>query len=750
MKLRLLFTLLMSILFLTGCTMIADFFEDETYEVTFHTNGGSLIDTITVTDFSLVDLSRSHTTTREGYIFVGWYIDSDLITAYIPNNDYKSDLELFAGWNAITFNVSIFDTYSLETVNHTIIYGQTLESITYSHTALRLISYRKVLDDQEILPTHEVFEDLELYTVFEAVTGYHIVTFDTGGIIDIADQVVLEGEILSTIEKPEHPTLIFYAWYLDAEFNQIFDLDQTITNDFTLYARFIEPSIHTYELDDSTLSWNQHTLAVAYDILINNQDTGASTVLATTENNYIDLRPYESSLKDVTTITVIAIFETTASYELFSLDVMFDYIEPIYNEDFEGESFEARTNYVNNTIPRIDGSEGNLYNILNGSASTTNPIEGLKSVQLRNNTNTPYLETQFYFENIAEVRFLGRSYNHHVTLHLMPEIGQVPLESHLIEMDSNIQSYQVKISTSARFRLKFELTATSDLMGGEQVFIDLIEVFSQTSATMLMEVFTDAPVDPDLEAIIARFATQRGNLTPPGFNALTETGLLNYYADLNGLTGDAFRQTLTNILTTTHRRLISYDEARFILEQSDLVQVSGKSYLDGIYSGHEIMPYWDGGATWAREHVWPNSRLGIPRVTGSSRNIGSDVHNLRAINPSVNSSRSNRYFMEGTSFGLVGTEAYFPGDAYKGDVARILFYMLARYPDILTLRDDNIIDNAYEANGAVMGILSLLLAWHYSDPVSLFEIHRNNVIYSYQGNRNPFIDFPEYVDVYFN
>ena len=123
-------------------------------------------------------------------------------------------------------------------------------------------------------------------------------------------------------------------------------------------------------------------------------------------------------------------------------------------------------------------------------------------------------------------------------------------------------------------------------------------------------------------------------------------------------------------------------------------------YLDGIYSGHKIIPYWDGGATWAREHVWPNSRLGIPRVQGSSKNQGSDVHNLRAINPNVNSSRSNRYFsdaVEGHLNHTVGKDAYYPGDNYKGDVARIIFYMATRYHDILTLIDANIDDGkAYE------------------------------------------------------
>ena len=67
-------------------------------------------------------------------------------------------------------------------------------------------------------------------------------------------------------------------------------------------------------------------------------------------------------------------------------------------------------------------------------------------------------------------------------------------------------------------------------------------------------------------------------------------------------------------LITTHRRNISYDEARFVLEQSDAITTPQGTYLHGIYSNTPILRYWDGGKTWAREHVWPNSKLGIPRV----------------------------------------------------------------------------------------------------------------------------------------
>jgi endonuclease I len=55
-------------------------------------------------------------------------------------------------------------------------------------------------------------------------------------------------------------------------------------------------------------------------------------------------------------------------------------------------------------------------------------------------------------------------------------------------------------------------------------------------------------------------------------------------------------------------------------------------------------------------------------------------------------------------------------------------------------------DNIQNADKTSMGKLSLFLEWHEDDPVDNFEIQRNNRIYAYQGNRNPFIDYPEYVD----
>ena len=220
----------------------------------------------------------------------------------------------------------------------------------------------------------------------------------------------------------------------------------------------------------------------------------------------------------------------------------------------------------------------------------------------------------------------------------------------------------------------------------------------------------------------------------------------DYYSPANGLSGDTLSRVLNRLLNDTIQPQ-TYGTAKQILAQSDLSQVEPKRVWN-IYDGALVQPTWD-AKSWHREHVWPNSRLGIPRVSESSRNQGSDLHNLRTITPSINSSRGNRYFASGQGENqLTDLGGYFPGDEHKGDVARILFYMAIMY-DFLILTDDidelNDSTHTYSMEGVKMGRLSLLIEWHKEDPVDEFEQHRNHAIFLAQGNRNPFIDKPEYV-----
>jgi endonuclease I len=150
---------------------------------------------------------------------------------------------------------------------------------------------------------------------------------------------------------------------------------------------------------------------------------------------------------------------------------------------------------------------------------------------------------------------------------------------------------------------------------------------------------------------------------------------------------------------------------------------------------------------WNREHVWSKSH-GFPNEADTAY---TDVHHLRPCDSSVNSSRSNKDFDNGGTphpeaiGNFSDADSWEPRDAVKGDVARMMFYMEVRYENDGDY--DLELQETIPTSGPNFARLSALLAWHQQDPVDNWEHIRNDKIYGYQGNRNPFIDHPEYVDL---
>ncbi|MDO9629420.1 MAG: endonuclease [Acholeplasmataceae bacterium] len=238
--------------------------------------------------------------------------------------------------------------------------------------------------------------------------------------------------------------------------------------------------------------------------------------------------------------------------------------------------------------------------------------------------------------------------------------------------------------------------------------------------------------------------TYSANQNAEGFYYYTLVDAQDYYYDANNLIGENLKNELNDILNTGFTPT-SYAEAKTHLAIADR-SLTDPTKVYNVYNGLLVNATWD-SVSWHREHVWPNSRLGMERVTESNRNQGSDLHNLRAITPSVNSSRSDRFFSNASGQNQTTSDGgYYPGDAHKGDVARIILYMAVKY-EFLVVTDEGLDDdsNPYTMERIQMGKLSLLLEWHKEDPVDDFERSRNQHIYEAQGNRNPFIDKPEYV-----
>ena len=209
--------------------------------------------------------------------------------------------------------------------------------------------------------------------------------------------------------------------------------------------------------------------------------------------------------------------------------------------------------------------------------------------------------------------------------------------------------------------------------------------------------------------------------------------LSTYYDAAEGLSGAALESALRTIVTTGFIG-VSYGDSRYILDETDQDPLNPDNLIL-VYRLTSVPGVWDDGVTWNREHVWPQSLLGVS-VTNTTINEGSDLHNLKPANPSENSSRGNEYYDN-----IDTSLSYEPPLESKGDLARILFYMVVRYEN-LELVDT--VPTIYE-----MGLLAVLLSWHELDPVDDFERNRNEVIYSYQNNRNPFIDYPHLVELMF-
>ncbi|SHI79922.1 Endonuclease I [Flavobacterium haoranii] len=139
---------------------------------------------------------------------------------------------------------------------------------------------------------------------------------------------------------------------------------------------------------------------------------------------------------------------------------------------------------------------------------------------------------------------------------------------------------------------------------------------------------------------------------------------------------------------------------------------------------------------WNREHTYALS-LGTPALVTSSPGPGTDAHHIRAADVTFNADRGNRLYADGEGDAGPVSTFWYPGDEWKGDIARMMMYMYVRYDSSCLANNVGSGGNTYHVD-----MPDIFLEWNEEDPVSDFERTRNNVIQSFQGNRNPFIDNP--------
>jgi hypothetical protein len=240
----------------------------------------------------------------------------------------------------------------------------------------------------------------------------------------------------------------------------------------------------------------------------------------------------------------------------------------------------------------------------------------------------------------------------------------------------------------------------------------------------------------------------------PTYNTVASTQPTGYYNSLDGKSGSVLRQAMQDIIAEEGVvRAQTYTDIIDILKEADqnpansnqvwlVYKEIGRAKLDYQTTSNSL-------GKWNREHTFPRSRGGFNSINlddiadgkdlfwnttaDSLRHGNSDAHALRAADGPENSSRGNQFYGQynGPS-GTLGT--------FKGDVARSVFYMAVRYNGL------EIVNGYPESITGQFGDLATLLEWHRNDPPDDFEMNRNNVVYTWQFNRNPFIDHPDLVE----
>lgn len=148
---------------------------------------------------------------------------------------------------------------------------------------------------------------------------------------------------------------------------------------------------------------------------------------------------------------------------------------------------------------------------------------------------------------------------------------------------------------------------------------------------------------------------------------------------------------------------------------------------------------------WNREHVFARS-LASPPLTVDDPGPGTDILNLRACDMQTNQNRSNLSFTDGSGNAAQIGSAWYPGDEWKGDVARIILYMYLRYDGNGSALSQTLCLPSSTGTGPSVetdpNVPLIFLEWNAEDPVSEMEIEKNQVAEIHQGNRNPFVDNP--------
>lgn len=225
----------------------------------------------------------------------------------------------------------------------------------------------------------------------------------------------------------------------------------------------------------------------------------------------------------------------------------------------------------------------------------------------------------------------------------------------------------------------------------------------------------------------------------------TASELNSYYSSISDSdTGSSLLSKLQSLNSSKRKKTIGYSgigtdtSGAVIYTDYDLNNTAKDS--NGQTYGTKVASFYTktSATSWNREHMWPNSHGG--------NNVEADILHTRPTISSENSSRGNSFYVEGKNSSSAGWDPYTAGyDAeVRGECARVILYCVVAYPSF-TLSDADSHSTSNSNKDNMMGNMNTLIKWHFDYAPNVYEMNRNNGAEYLQGNRNPFVDHPEYV-----
>lgn len=773
------------------------------YSISFVTNGGSTVPTLTYNYHATVQLP--FISTKEGFTFNGWFLNEGLTEPFDVTVMPAQGLTLYAKWIANQYTLSFNADFGSEVTSITADYGTPLQSPATPTRAGYTFDgwYSDANLTQPYSFTTMPSQNLLLYAKW--IETLYDVTFNANGGTSIASQSVKENDLVEEPIESERMGYTFSGWYDSATFNTLWDFSQrTVTQHQTLYAK--------WTANQYTLSFNANlgseVTAITADYGTSLQSPAAPTRAGYTFDRwYSDVnltQPFTFTTMPAQNLLLYAKWNLVPY--LYEFDTAGSYSSGIADGVIPSDRIVVKNSGAASIVASFQKNASTTFSIFNNSGGEIRLYQGsgnggqltftlangyvFTALTINVGTENSGLKINDGSTNSTKAGPINLTFSSAQQSIIIKNVGTTRADIVDIKLTytlnpstddvigpvvtlSNQAMYLYAVGETWNHATALSWCTATDAIDG----VVACELSDSTVNTAVAGTYTITYSAQDAKGNITtveRTITVVDQSAGGTLQSLDYSGYSNYYTSIDNSTNVVV--DMAKLLRNTVS-YVSYGDARYVYSVYDngsqviLYDVpTSASYRKVTAVGTEG---WGSGGvittstfsiTINREHVWACSDMRIMptdsdrtldkyvgykinnttwnyRPENTDRGHYSDLHNLWNALAGPNNTHNDHFYGQenGLSVGpYLANDIFYPGDEYRGDIARMLFYMTLMYPHLTLVNKGS--PNAVEGT-IYYGYLNVLLQWNEDDPVSDYERTRNDLNFAQQGNRNPFIDF---------